>query len=82
VSDWDDFLALTHPGREVEIPTTGERWLIMRRSYRSDSADPDLRDNYLTVTVELVRSGSAVDPRRLPPDAPRPPNPEEDRHGR
>jgi hypothetical protein len=75
VSAWNELLALSHPGREIQIGA--ERWLFMRRSYRRDSADPDLRDNYMTITVELVRAGSPADPRQLPADAPRPTNRED-----
>lgn len=71
---WDQLLAATHPGREVEIGA--DRWLLIRRSYQQEEAGPEARPNRLTLTVEMVRAGSDADPRRLPPDAP-PPTPTE-----
>lgn len=74
---WDELLAVTHPGMEVEIPTTGDRWLMLRRRYEMGVGDLSTREDYMTLTVELVRAGSAADPRRLPADAPRPTPPME-----
>lgn len=66
MSTWDDLLAVTHPGTEVEAGT--DRWLVMRRSYTPGTAPTfDNRDDTLTLTVELVRSGSSADPREIPP---------------
>jgi hypothetical protein len=69
VTAWDELLAVTHPGTEVEA--AGATWLTLRRSYREHD-DPDR----LTLTVEFVRAGSSSDPRRPPADAPRPTQPE------
>lgn len=65
---WEELLAATRPGREVE--NGADCWLILRRSCNND--EPFGRYDRMTITVELVRSGSPTDPRRLPDDAPRP----------
>lgn len=72
---WDELLAVTHPGTEVEVPTTGERWLALRRAYQEPDALAE-RGDRMTLTVEFVRAGSDLDPRRPPADAPRPTTPE------
>jgi hypothetical protein len=74
VSAWDELMAATYPGRVVE--TAGDEWLVLSRSYREDRDGPSRLDR-ITLEVELVRSGSPADPRRPPPDAPRP-TPRED----
>jgi hypothetical protein len=75
VSAWDELLAITHPGREIQIGA--ERWLFMRRSYERPEASLTEHGDRMTITVELVRAGSPADPRRLPADAPRPTNRED-----
>jgi hypothetical protein len=69
VSAWDELLAITHPGREIQI---GEgRWLFMRRSYTHPTDSLEERDDRMTIIVELVRSGSPADPREIRPTPPR-----------
>lgn len=70
MSAWEELLAVTRPGTEMKMPT-GESWIVMSRAYRQDDqALPWEHLDRLTVTVELIRAGSASDPRPLPPDAP------------
>jgi hypothetical protein len=69
VSTWDDLLTVTHPGTEVEIGA--DRWLVMRRSYTPGRYSAEDCDNTMTITVELVRSGSPADPRAIQPTPPR-----------
>lgn len=70
MSAWDELLAVTYPGTEIEIGA--DCWLVMRRSY---TPGPLLalenRDNRMTLTVEFVRSGSPADPRQIQPTPPR-----------
>lgn len=66
---WTDLLGATLPGREVEAGP-GDMWLILRRSYTRPDNSPEGRDDRMTITVELVRSGSPSDP-RYPPGNPR-----------
>lgn len=76
MSAWDELLAATHPGKEVEAGS--DVWLVVRRSYTHPDSSIEGRDDRMTITVELVRSGSDADPRRPPPDAPRPTTTRED----
>lgn len=60
MSAWDELLAATHPGREVDSGTY--RWLVLRRSCRFGQPGSD---NQMTLTVEFVRAGSPADPRTI-----------------
>jgi hypothetical protein len=78
----EDLLALTRPGVVMEMGTT-ESWRVLRRSYTRDGdLINTVSQERMTITVELVRADSPADLRRLPLDAPRPDDSEEDRHGR
>jgi hypothetical protein len=70
VSAWEELLAATRPGAEHVIG--GDQWFVMSRAYRHEPGSPGM-----TITVELVRAGSDLDPRRPPADAPAPPTPTE-----
>jgi hypothetical protein len=50
-------LDVTQPFHVEEIPDGGA-WVVMRRTFLSDT------DDVMVITVELVRAGSALDPRR------------------
>jgi hypothetical protein len=57
-----DLVALSKPGREVPM-ANGTEWLVLRRTW---TPAPDGDSGVLT--VELVRPGSAADPRGSTPD--------------
>lgn len=66
---WDELLAATRPGGEVEVGA--DTFLVVSRRYHREEDDPTHLDR-LTLTVELVRARSDADPWRLPADAPTP----------
>jgi hypothetical protein len=65
VSGWEDLLAATRPGTDLEIGA--ESWLVLRRSYvRDGDLLNSVNHERMTITVELVRVDSESDPRHLP----------------
>jgi len=67
MSTWDDLLAVTHPGTELDVSAGIGRWLTLRRSIRQEPGS-----DYMTLTVEFVRGGSDSDPRQQHPIPPTP----------